>query len=643
MLNILLLEDNKADQALIEWEIDKAGIDSNIICVETKDSFIKELGENPDLILSDYALPQFNGMEALRIMQEAKKEIPFIIVTGTLDEETAVNCLKSGAMDYVLKDKIFRLPSAILRALDIWKMRFEKRQAEQELRLSQHQLRLIIDAVPALIGYVDRDQNLKFGNKTHEKWFSAEFKDIRGRSFSAVLGDANFDSVLPYAKKALGGEFVEFSTLLHMSDFIRHVNATFIPDMEGAYVKGYIYLITDISEIKQTEEKLKAATLAAQSANMAKSQFLTNMSHEIRTPLNAILGFGELLLEPEVTASERIEWVSKIRSNGDHLKEIIDEILDLSKVELNQLRAKKESFSLSELMMRIQSQMSLLLHEKNLSLVYKVKNLIPDRITSDALKIRQILVNLIGNSIKFSEQGTISVELELLKRGTKKYLKFSVEDQGIGIDPKNIGLLFNPFTQADSSLTRRYGGAGIGLALSARLTEALGGKLEVVRSVPGEGSTFAFTIDIEPFDSSSMITSLDMSLKKEEQRLSIDLTNLKVLVVEDLVDNQDLFRHFLKEAGALVDTADDGREGVQKAMSGDYDVVLMDIQMPVLDGYEAISYLRSHGYQKPIIALTAHAMKEEKEKCLRYGCNGHLAKPVLRQRLLEEVAHHIPH
>ena len=644
-LNVLMLEDNDADQALATHELKRSGINISLTCVQTEADFKRALEQsNPDLILSDYSLPQYSGIEALRVAQAMKPEIPFIIFTGTINEETAVECLKSGATDYVLKDKLFRLPSAVSRALSIKEMSLEKKQAEHDLQFSQRRLQMITDAVPALIAYVDEHLNLKFANETYEKWFQVPRDQIQGTSVREIFGQLNFEIIHPYVKQALAGTETNFNFLLNIPEGgPRHVNAVFVPEKENGQVKGYASLITDISEIKKVEERLRNKTLEAEAANVSKGRFLTNMSHEIRTPLNAVLGFAELLLSPELTVSDRQEWVAKIRTNGEHLRGIIDEILDLSKVEIDLLPANKESFLLSQITAQIDSQVFPLLNKKHLSLNFKIKGQIPDKITSDPLKLKQILVNLIGNAIKFSEKGSIDVLVENHQDQGRKQLKFSVSDEGIGVRREDVHLLFRPFTQVDNSLTRRYGGTGLGLALSHRFAESLGGHLILAESTPGKGSTFSFTIDIEPFVATSMISSFDLRQINKAQEIAWRLDDVKVLVVEDVSDNQILFERFLTKAGAKVDTAENGQEGIEKALAGHYDVILMDIQMPVLDGYEATSYLRSHGYTGPIIALTAHAMKEEKEKCIAYGCNDHLAKPVTRAELIKKIASYDRH
>jgi CheY-like chemotaxis protein/anti-sigma regulatory factor (Ser/Thr protein kinase) len=260
-------------------------------------------------------------------------------------------------------------------------------------------------------------------------------------------------------------------------------------------------------------------------------------------------------------------------------------------------------------------------------------------ITTDPTRLRQILFNIIGNAIKFTKQGSVDVKIKLHKHADSRQLVFSVRDTGPGISPQQISRLFTPFTQADSSTTRRFGGTGLGLVLSKKLARALGGDVELTRSEPGVGSLF--TISIDPgrvvMPKESLILG---SAQKPLVPSQVSLNDLRVLLVDDSLDNQVLVGRFLKMAKADVKTASNGREAVEKALQEDFDVVLMDLQMPEMDGYQALEHLKMAGYSKPIIALTAHAMHEERQRCLESGFAEHLSKPVDRQALLEAISFH---
>lgn len=393
---------------------------------------------------------------------------------------------------------------------------------------------------------------------------------------------------------------------------------------------GYIH------DQKMTQEELLLAKRMADGANETKSRFLANMSHEIRTPLGVILGFSELLVSPESTPEEKEQAIESIRRNGEHLSKVIDEILDLSKVEAGKLNAERSEFSIVDMLNNTRAFMTFSAKEKGLDLQFKVLGSIPSRVVSNASRLHQILVNLIGNAIKFTSQGKIIVSVSLV--GPSR-LSISVQDSGPGLTAAQIQNLFQPFMQADTSMTRKYGGTGLGLALSRRLARALGGDIQVSESKPGEGCNFEITFDCGTIENNQTVTTLDVVAPpkaKPVQKLP-SLNGIKVLLVEDSVDNQIVVSRFLKMQGAEVELANNGLEGVAKAIDGDHNVVLMDIQMPELDGYGAISQLRSQGFKKPIIALTAHGMIEDRNRALGIGSNDHLTKPVNRGDLIDRV------
>lgn len=395
-------------------------------------------------------------------------------------------------------------------------------------------------------------------------------------------------------------------------------------------------------ERKRLEVKIRDA---AQAANKAKSDFLANVSHEIRTPLGAMIGFADLLLEPGISAEERLQYATTIRTSGWQLSSLLDDVLDLSKVEAGQLKIEKVPCSLIDLISEIRTLFMSQAKKKGLGLSFTPVGPIPETIESDSLRLRQILLNLIGNAIKFTDKGSVTVTIEYIKPDSPRQsgiLTFFVKDTGIGLTPQQQKQLCQPFVQADASISRRFGGTGLGLALSNRLASALGGNLRLVKSAPNEGSTFAFRIETGELDNVRFVTTIEQpkcrpNIIMRDDKQNENLAGYKVLLVEDTAIFQTLISYYLKAAGAVVETAHDGIEGVRKALEGEYDVILMDIQMPHMDGYEATSSLRSKGYQKPIIALTAHAMKEERERSITAGCNGHITKPITRRELLDAI------
>ncbi len=367
----------------------------------------------------------------------------------------------------------------------------------------------------------------------------------------------------------------------------------------------------------------------AENANRVKSLFLANMSHEIRTPLGAIQGFSELLKDKSLSTEVRDQYVNVISRTSNNLTNIINDILDLSKVESGHFEIEKVKFSIKNLVADINQTTLLNCLNKNIRFEFNGIENLPDIIYSDPVRIRQILNNLISNAIKFTNSGVIKFNYFI----KNKNLYFTIEDSGIGISSDHCENLFQSFRQVDSSTTRKYEGTGLGLILSRRLANLLDGNVVLLKSEPKVGSIFSFHIALD--ESKEVSTSADPE-PIEKQDLS--LFGKSVLLVEDIEDNRVLIQHILSKKGIQVTTASNGSEGVDIAMKEHFDLILMDIQMPIMDGYMATKTLRKLGYNKPIIALTAHAMKEDRLRCLEVGCNEYLTKPLRVNILLETIS-----
>lgn len=388
-----------------------------------------------------------------------------------------------------------------------------------------------------------------------------------------------------------------------------------------------------VTEQKAKEEAIRQAQASAEQANAAKGIFLANMSHEIRTPLGAIMGFLELLKNPANSRKELDDYIGVIDRNSQQLLRIVDDVLDLSKIEAGKLQIEAVHFSLVELLKDFTSLMAPKVREKGLRYEMRFQSWIPDVVEGDPTRLRQILSNIVGNAIKFTEKGHVITHVQF----AGDTLTISVEDTGCGIQPEAAGRLFQPFSQADNSTTRFYGGTGLGLALTLKLCEALGGDFRLQKSVPGKGSIFVARVRLKVLSETKMTSAEDLheekifcSSKRNESQI---LAGMRVLVVDDAPDNQALIQIFLKRWGAEVSSAVNGKEGVEKALNENFDVVLMDIQMPVMDGHEATRRLRQAGFQRPIVAVTAHAMREERTRCMESGFTDFLPKPIQRDGL----------
>jgi signal transduction histidine kinase len=397
------------------------------------------------------------------------------------------------------------------------------------------------------------------------------------------------------------------------------------------------YVEIEVDRQKADKKAYEEARADAERATQAKTAFLANMSHEIRTPLGAIMGFVSLLRDSGLSQEEISSYLSVIERNSHHLLRIIDDILDLTKVEAGKMVIEKIEFPLIEFLAEFASLVALKAREKGIIFQLKATDALPEIVISDPTRLRQILSNVVGNAIKFTDKGRVDLAISY----DEKYLEFRVTDTGKGVSQDQRLNLFQAFSQADPSTTRKFGGTGLGLVITKKLCQALDGDFALAESELGKGSVFIAGIHVGTPEKVKLVPIKPVVIPSANPNMNpqtINLKSLDLLLVEDSPDNQFLVQKMLGKTGAKVTIANNGSEGVKLALVRSFDVILMDIQMPVMDGHECTRTLRSEGYKGPIVALTAHAMKEERERAIESGFSHFLSKPIDQKSLFNLLA-----
>lgn len=508
---------------------------------------------------------------------------------------------------------------------------------EQRILESEERFRTLAETIPQIVFTADENGHVNYVNK---KWF--DFTGQRPQDGITRVGirDAIHPADLPSVREkwhlaVTEGRAFEIEYRMKTAAGAYRwviVRASPLLDRSGKTVRWF-GSCTDIDGHRRLNDELWIERDRAQQANRMKSSFLANMSHEIRTPLGAILGFTELLGDGSLPQSERNEYLGIIERNSQSLSRIVDDVLDLSKVEAGLLVLEKIAFCPRTLARDILTLFSDRARKKGLTLDLKIADDVPSSLVSDPMRIRQVINNLISNAIKFTESGGVTIEV----KREDGWLVISVEDTGIGISKDYVNALFQPFVQGDETMSRKHGGTGLGLHLSRKLAEALGGTLKFDETIGHPGSRFTFSVPL--LEASAADADRWRNEKVEVHRaLDVrDLDGLRILVVDDAADNRKLIERFLTRTGAHVDFAENGIAAVQQATADRFDLILMDLQMPDLDGFEATKQIREHHVQTPIVALTAHAVEEIRDRCERLGFSGFLTKPVDSKSLMQVV------
>ena len=505
-------------------------------------------------------------------------------------------------------------------------------------------VRSALDTLAEALIVIDGKSNVVLANKS--------FQSITGETAESVLGkkaeqfkwhlndlhpdeaEAEADRVFPWQEALESAETIRGARLWLESESGQwhkfQVNCS--PILAGKKASGVLISLDDVTELEEKEKELRSARDAAEEANRAKSDFLSNMSHEIRTPMTAILGFTDVLKRGDGKADANWQkHLNTISSSGKHLLELINDVLDLSKVESGVLEVETIDCKPHIVAHDVAQVLRVKAEDKDITLDIRIPEPLPETIRTDAGRIRQIITNLVGNAIKFTESGGVELILRSEEQDGKQKFAIDVKDSGIGMNDQQQAAVFKPFVQADSSITRRFGGTGLGLAISRKLARALGGDI-VVSSEAGVGTTFTAIVDLVTNDDVKTLQPDELFAQMQETETEDQgqwqFPESDLLIIDDAAENRELLTLVLNDLGLKTETAENGAIGVEMACNKHYDVILSDIQMPVMDGYQAVAAMRGHDLKQPIIALTANAMKGYEQKILEAGFSHYMTKPI---------------
>ncbi len=681
-IKILIAEDLPSDALLNEREARKTFQDVSLKIVDSEKEFIKALTEfKPDIVLSDYNMPGFNGLEALKITEAMSPSTPVIIVTGSVNEETAVECMRAGANNYVLKEQLRRLGPALQHAMEEKQTKEAHLKARQDLIESEQRYRLLFDLSP--IGVILQNENgfiINVNDHICEMLGYLQHEMI-GQHISLIAFESTLDDINKNILDILSGERLQHELKTRKKEgeiLITSVTETSIKMPDGTI--GIMSIIEDITERKQNEEllkkkseelteqykklsllninlqsnlkllnqtneelasakttqekmvnDLKIAKEKAEESDKLKSAFLANMSHEIRTPLNAIIGFSDLICEKQLHDASIQGYREIIKTSGDRLLQIINDIIDLSKLEAGSLKLNLVPTNLAHLAdnafkAHVRTENALKkkhIIEMNLIIDEDVKEL---QIKTDPIRVQQILDNFITNALKYTKQGNIDIHLSRQFIKGVNSIVFQVKDTGIGIPAEKQNIIFVRFRQVEEE--GYHQGAGLGLSISKGLTDLLGGSIWF-RSAPGIGSTFSFSIPIVD----AQVENSQYNLKNNKK----DISKWSIFIAEDDPDSSILLKAILSPEQSKLSFAYDGLELLRLLEKETPDLILLDLNMPGMSGYECLERIKKSGIPSKVIVQSAYAMTEERNRCMELGCDAFVVKPLTKKELFDAI------
>ena len=635
---ILLIEDDPIDQMAFERFVKMEKLNFEYDIADSVNAAQARLSDNKyDVIITDYMLGDGNAFDVL----DLGFKIPLIFTSGVGDEEIIVRAMKKGASDYLIKDTARNylkvLPLTIEKTI-------RRSLAENRLAAVEEELKQL-----SIVASKTSNAVIIFNNELKIEWVNEAFCTMTGYSFLEVKGSSG-EVLRKDAKKIFASEEVIHKVLNDKRSFTHEnqyctksgteywVLTTLTPiiDVDGNISK-VIAIESDITANKKVEQELTLAKEKAEESKRVKEEFLANMSHEIRTPLNGIKGFTDLLVRNK-HYPEQEQYLEAITFSTKNLLAIINDILDFSKIEAGKMEIEQTVFYLRDLIESIFNSFVFQAEDKGVIISKEIEGKIPESLLGDPVRINQVITNLMSNALKFTEKGSVHLSVEEVNKVDDNVeLLFKVKDSGIGIPPEKQKTIFDSFSQASSSTTRKYGGTGLGLAIVKKIVNLFGGEIRV-ESKEGIGSTFIFNLNLQ--------VAADQNIVRENKNpgLDIDLSGLNVLVAEDYPMNQLLINETLSSWNFEVEIVENGKLAFEKMQENEYDLVLMDVNMPEMGGLEATKLIREKLDEPkksiPIIAMTAGALKGDKEECINAGMNDYVSKPFDQDELFLKITNY---
>jgi PAS domain S-box-containing protein len=647
VLRFLLLEDSLLDAELAQVMLTEGGINCELIRVETDADFLAALEtETFDLILADYALPSFDGISALEIARNRTPEVPFIFVSAALGEELAIEALKNGATDYVLKQRLGRLVPSVQRALREAKERRERQQAEESLQKSEAKYRRIVHTSYEGIWMIDSQSRTEFVNQRMSQMLGYPAEEMLGRSILDFVDQA--DDIVAEEKlewlKGEGSGLKEGRWRCKDGSYIwTLISARAILNEQSEFL-GAIAMLTDITDRKRTESERdrllqleQTARAEAEAANRIKDEFLAVLSHELRSPLNPILGWAKLLQSRKFDETAIQKALKTIERNAKLQAELIEDLLDVSRILQGKLNLNMIPVNLASTIEAAMETVRLAAEAKSIQ-IQTMLDLTVGKVLGDSARLQQVFWNLLSNAVKFTAPGgQVNVRLQCIDAQAQ----ITVSDTGKGIHPDFLPHVFDYFRQGDSTTTRKFGGLGLGLAIARHLIEMHGGAIWAESLGENQGAIFTVRVPLIKNDATIKDgTNIDSSTAVFA---SSPLIGLQILIVDDNDDTRDFFSFVLEQFGAIVTAVASGNEALQALTQSKPDILLSDIGMPEMNGYMLMEQVRTleaavGGKKIPAIALTAYAGEINQQQALKAGFQQHIVKPIAPEELLMAIS-----